>query len=257
LYSIYREEWIDNFRFIEYTEYRLERPSYMLIALPDAGLVGVIAATHLIKQLGMNDVGGVDSHLLPPIAVIHKGVPRPPIRIFAKDRLMVVFSEFLPPTPAIYSFVSAILDYATRRGVDSIVCITGLPIPNRFEVEKLNTYFIPSIPEISEKIASLGIKPFENGYLVGPYAILIKEAARRRMPAIVILTESFMEFPDPEASARSLEALAKIVGVNIDVKELLEQAEIIRIKAREHMKRVLPNLAQMKKEYEYTPPLYT
>ena len=255
--TLYREEWIGDFRFVEYTDYRLSRPSYMLIALPDAGLVSVIGATHLIKKLGMEEVGGVDSYVFPPIAVIHRGIPRPPVRIFAKNNLMIAVSEFLPPTGAVPAFVSALLDYATRRGVDVVTCMTGLPIPNRFEVENLNTYFITSSKELAEKLQGLGVKLFENGYLVGPYALVLKEGCRRRLGVLVILTESFMEFPDPEASAKGLEVLSKIVEVEVDVAELLEQAEIIRVKAREHMKKILPNLAQMKKEYEYTPPLYT
>ncbi len=255
--NIYREEWISDFRFVEYKDFTLEKPSFMLVALPDAGLVGVIAASHAVKKLELEEVGGVDSYLFPPIAVIHRGVPRPPIRIFAKSNLSVVYSEFLPPTNTIPMLINAIMEYALRRGIDYIVCITGLPIPNRLEVEKLNTFYIPSTTRASELAKNAGIKLFEDGYIVGPYALLLKEAMRRRMNALVILSESFMEFPDPEASATSLEALSKIVGVPIDVAELKEQAELIRLRAKEHMKRVLPGLAQMRKEYEYAPPLYT
>ena len=254
---VYREEWIGDFRFIEYRDFKLDKPSYMLIALPDAGLVSVIGATHMIKKLEMEEVGGIDSYVFPPVAIIHRGTPRPPVRMFAKGNLLIVISEFLPATPAIPSFVSAILDYASRRGIDVVVCMTGLPIPNRFEVESLNTYFVASTKELSEKLSGLGIKLFENGYLVGPYALILKESYRRRLGAVVILTESFMEFPDPEASAKGIEVLSKVTGLKVDVGDLLEQAEIIRVKAREHMKKILPNLAQMKKEYEYTPPLYT
>ncbi len=253
----YREEWIGDFRFVEYTDFKLEKPSYMLVALPDAGLVSVIGATHLIKKLEMEEVGGIDSYTFPPVAIIHKGAPRPPARMFAKGNLLVVMSEFLPATPAVPSFVSALLDYASRRGIDVVTCITGLPIPNRFEVENLNTYFVASTKELVDKVKELGVKLFENGYLVGPYALILKESYRRRINALVLLTESFMEFPDPEASARGIEVLSKIAGIKVDVADLLEQAELIRVKAREHMKKILPNLAQMKKEYEYTPPLYT
>ena len=257
MYNIYREEWIGDFRFIEYEEFQLERPSYLVLGLPDAGLVSVIAASHMIKKLELNEVGGVDSYYLPPIAIIHRGIPRPPIRIFAKDKLLVVYGEFMPTPSIVPALVNSMLDYAMRRGIDNIVCMTGLPIPNRFEIESLRTYFVPSTRRALEIGKSIGIQLFENGYLVGPFAILLKEAIRRRMNALVLLTESFLEFPDPEASARNLELFSKIIGITIDIKELLEQAEVIRLRAREHMKRVLPGLAQMKKEYEYAAPLYT
>ncbi len=256
-YAIYREEWIGDFRFVEYEEFQLEKPSYMVIGLPDAGLVSVIAASHMIKKLELSEVGGIDSYHLPPITVIHRGMPRPPIRIFAKSRLMVIYSEILPPAPIIPSLITAILDYASRRSIDFIVCMTGLPIPNRIEVENLKSFFIASNPRTEELGRKAGVELFENGYLVGPYALVLKETVRRRMNGIVILTESFMEFPDPEASAKNLEVFSKISGIPIDTKELIEQAEIIRVRAREHMKKIVPTLAQMRKEYEYTPPLYT
>ncbi len=259
MYRVYREELINDFRYIEYEDFQLERPSYMLIGLPDAGLVSVISAYHIIRKLDLMEVGGVDSHHLPPIAVIHKGIVRPPIRIFAKKNLLLLYSELLPPTPLIPSLINSILDYSVRKGVDYVLCMTGLPIPNRIEVEKLRSFYIPSNQRVAEFVKNAGIELelFENGYIVGPYALLIKEAIRRRMNALVILTESFMEFPDPEASAKNIEIFSALTGLKVDVKELIEEAEVIRIKAREHMKRIMPNLAQMRKEYEYAPPLYT
>ena len=256
--QVYREEWIGEFRFVEYREFTPKKPSYMVIALPDAGLVSVIAASHMIRKLGMEEVGGIDSYTyLPPVIVVHKGNVRPPVRIFFKGNLLLIYTEFLPAATAIPFLVNSLLDYGARKSVDNLVCMTGIPIPNRFEADKLKSFYVPSNPEVDKAARSLGIEPFGNGFLVGPYAILFKEAIRRRMNAVMFLTESFMEFPDPEASAKNLTLLSKFVGVDIDVKELLEQAELIRIKAREHMKRVMPNLAQMRKEYEFAPPLYT
>lgn len=255
--SVYREEWIGDFKLIEYEDYFLRKPSYLIIGVPDAGLVSVIASSHLIKKLDLREVGGIDSYTyLPPIVVVHKAAVRPPIRIFAKDNLMVVYTEFLPATSAIPLLIQAILDYAQRKAIDTLVCMTGIPIPNRFEVEKLRSFYISSNHKVAASAKDLGVEPFDNGFLVGPYAILLKEVIRRRMNALVLLTESFMEFPDPEASAKNLELLSKITGLPIDIRELLEQAELIRIRAREHMKRLMPNLAQMRKEYEYSPPLH-
>jgi proteasome assembly chaperone (PAC2) family protein len=48
----YREEWLGNFRFVEYEEFKLERPSVLFVALPDTGLVGVISASYMTSKLG-------------------------------------------------------------------------------------------------------------------------------------------------------------------------------------------------------------
>ncbi len=47
----HREEYVGDFRFIEYTPFRVSGEGYGIIALPDSGLVSVIAAGHIIKQL--------------------------------------------------------------------------------------------------------------------------------------------------------------------------------------------------------------
>ncbi|HDD26190.1 MAG TPA: proteasome assembly chaperone family protein [Acidilobales archaeon] len=255
--SYFREEFWGDFLFAEYEDFRLKSPGYAIIAVPDAGLVGVIGASHIIKALGMREVGGIDSYIhLPPIAVISRKEVRLPVRIFYRDNLLLIYSEFIPPMHALPQLVRALVHYVERKGAEYLVLMSGIPIPNRFEVDKLRTYYIATTPKALELVKGVDIIPFENGYLVGPYALLLKESVRLRFNSIILLTESFMEFPDPEASARNIQIFSKITGLKIDVKELLEQAEIIRLKARDTMKNVVHNLAQMRKEYEYAVPLH-
>jgi len=252
----FREEYIGEFKFVEYSPYRLAHPGYAIVALPDAGLVGVIGASHMIKVLGMEEVGGADSPLLPPVTIVSKGEIRLPIRIFAKNNILLIYSEIALPPQAMYGFSRALIDYVERKGSEHLILMTGLAVPHRFEIESLRTYYIPTTKEADEAAKESGAQRFENGFLVGPYALLLKEAVRARMNTLMVATESFLEFPDPEASARNLQVIGKVIGVEIDVKELLEKAEVIRLRARDAMKSVMKNLEQMRKEYEYAPPLH-
>lgn len=252
----FREEYIGEFRFVEYSPYRLRHPGYAIIALPDAGLVGVIGASHMIKVLGMEEVGGADSPLFPPVTIVSKGEIRLPIRLFVKDNILLIYSEIALPPQAIYGFARALMDYVERKGSEQLILMTGLAVPHRFELENLRTYYIPTTKEADEIVKASGAQRFENGFLVGPYALLLKEAVRARISTVMIATESFLEFPDPEASAKNLQVIGKVVGTEIDVKELLERAEVIRLRARDAMRSVMRNMEQMRKEYEYTPPLH-
>ena len=252
----YREEFYGDFKIVEYEPYKVKEPSFGIVALPDTGLVGVIGAGHMVKSLNLKEVGGIDSYsYLPPIAVISKKSIRLPIRIFANENVVSVYSEFMPSSPSLPLLAKAILDYLERRGVNTLVMSSGLAVQNRFELEKLRTFYITNSSEIEKILEGVGALPFENGYLVGPYAVMIKEAFRYRMNVVFLLTEAYLEFPDPEASARNLEILSRLIGKEIDVKELIEQAEIIRIKARDAMKATMPNLSKMRKDYELSTPL--
>ncbi|MCW4034921.1 MAG: PAC2 family protein, partial [Candidatus Bathyarchaeota archaeon] len=65
----------------------------MLIGLPDVGLVGLIATSYLVSELKLEEVAYMDSDLLPPVVVLHKGLPHAPLRIYGNENLMAVISE--------------------------------------------------------------------------------------------------------------------------------------------------------------------
>ena len=48
-----------------FNDEKIEKASIMIIGVPDAGLVGAIAASYIIKQLDMKEIGYVDSEKLP------------------------------------------------------------------------------------------------------------------------------------------------------------------------------------------------
>jgi len=243
---------------VEYMPIELERPSYAIISLPDTGLVGVISAWHIIKNLNLKEVAGIDSYIhLPPIVVISDRSIRAPIRVFAGDNLVVVYSEFAMMQYGLVQLAKILTNYLERKGVDYVILPSGMPVQNRFELESLRTYYLATTRKAEEIVKGAEILPFESGFLAGPYALLLKEMYRARLNAILLLTESFLEFPDPEAAAQNVSMISKIISKPIDVKELLEQAELIRIKARDAMRNTLRGLAQMRKDVEQAIPVYT
>jgi|UniRef100_A0A7J3Z585 Archaeal enzymes of ATP-grasp superfamily len=256
--EVYREEWMGDFLVLEYKPIELQKPSYAIISLPDTGLVGVISAWHITKVLQLSEVGGLDSYTyLPPIVVVSNKLLRTPIRVFSGGNILIIYSEFIPVQQGLLQLSKILVNYMERKGVDYVLLPSGMPIQNRFEVENLKTYYIATTPKALELLKNIDIEPFENGFLAGPYALLLKEFTRARLNAILLLTESFLEFPDPEASAKNIDVISRIIGRHIDVKELLEQAELIRLRARDAMKNTLRGLAQMRKDVEYAVPLYT
>ena len=116
-------------------------------------------------------------------------------------------------------------------------------------------YWIATSKEGEELLKELNIKRFEEGFLVGPYAVILKECVRRRISNIVLLAEAFRDFPDPAASVSVLEVLCKVAKIEVDLKPLMERAEEIRLRTRELMERTRRSLARMQKGYEYQLPL--
>ncbi len=244
---IYEEE-VEGVVLYEYEEYEPKKPLYMLLGLPDTGLVGVITANHLVSTLGMKEIGGIDfTRVVPPVAVIRGGELRTPLRIFQKDNLLVLTSEAPIPSYAVYPLASLIVDYAMRRGVDYIVSIVGIAAPNRMELPKPRVYWLASNDKARRVVEGLGLEVFTDGYLVGPYAQILKQCVRKRAANIVLLADAYIEFPDPEAAAEVIQVLSRVMGIQIDVKKLLDEAELIRLKLRELMKQTRQALAEMQR----------
>jgi uncharacterized protein len=198
----------------------------------------------------MSEVGYIDSDAIPPIVVIHENEPKSPIRLYNSGSLTILTTEIVLPTQTVFSLSRSIVKWAVNNGVNLIMGITGLAVPNRLEIEKPSVYGIGSTTETRELVSKAKIKPFDEGLLVGTYATLLRECLRGNMPNITLLAEAHLQFPDPGASASIIESLNSLLNLNVDVKELIDKAEEIRIKARELMRRTEQQLKAIKKTQE-------
>lgn len=241
-----------------YDPYAEPVPKYLVLGLPDAGLVGSIASKYMVVNLGMKLVGEIDSSAyFPPVTVVHKGTPMSPIQLYmSQDRkFMVLLSEAPIPLSAVYPLSYAILEYAREIGIEHIISLSGIAIPHRMQIEKPKAYWLASTKEAAVKARTLGLEMLTEGFIVGPYAVIVKEARRRGINNIAILVESFFDLPDPESAAEALKVLSKIIQTEIDVNKLLEEAELFKLQTRELMKQTKKSLAEMQKKYEMQMPL--
>ncbi|ABM80925.1 proteasome assembly chaperone family protein [Hyperthermus butylicus] len=246
LRPVYEEEY-DGLLLVEYEEFEVKKPSFLILGLPDTGLVGVISSNHLVEVLSMKEVAGIDlASMMPPVAVISNGIVRPPLRIYVKDNIMALSAETPVPPQAVYPLSKLIVDYALKRGIDYLISIVGIASPNRVNMEKPNVYWIASNEKARKLVENIGIEGFINGYLVGPYALILKNAIRSRVANLVLLADAYIEFPDPEAAAAVLSIVSKITGVSIDVNKLLEQAEMVRLRLRNLMRQTKQAMSEMR-----------
>jgi len=228
----------------------------MLYGFPDVGLVGVIAASHLISELDLREVAYMDSRLLPPLIVLHEGLPHSPIRIFGNHDLLLAVSETAISADTIYPIMNALIDWGKGKNVRMMVSLSGIPIQDRQDAQELKVFAAASSPEMLKMVQDKGVEILNEGYMVGPQAIVLQSCARIGLPAITLLGQCFLNYPDPEAAAEVLKELANITGVKVDVSKLLEKGDEIRLRARDIMKRTQQEMSKMKKTREYDIPVY-
>ncbi|MGB9725138.1 MAG: proteasome assembly chaperone family protein [Fervidicoccaceae archaeon] len=254
--QVKNEEEIEGVVFQEYDELELASPSFLVVGFPDAGLVGGISISHIIRELNPAEVGGIDiPRLSPPIVFVRDGEAKPPIKLFKKGNMLLVASEMPLPPGVIQMFSYALLEYARRRRVDYVIGITGLGIGERVNKERPLVYAAYSGEKIKKIIGEKKIQLFNEGAILGPFAIFLKEARRFRLDTIVLLAETFPELPDPEAASAAIEVLSKIIDTKISIEKLLEEAEYIRLRNKEIMKQTARMMSQVGKSAEAQPSL--
>jgi uncharacterized protein len=228
----------------------------MIIGLPDVGLVGLIATSYLISELNLEEIAYMDSDLLPPVVVLHEGLPHAPLRIYGNQNLIAVISELAIPAPAIYTVTRELVDWAQAKKIKRIISMGGIPTENRQTIKEPEVFAAASNQELLDTLTKSGLKTLNEGYIVGAQTLSMRYSISKKMPSIAILAQSFYNYPDPQAAAIALRELSKISDVKVDVSKLLEKGEEIRLKARDIMKRTQQEMNRMQKSQEYDLPLY-
>jgi len=235
---------------------KVQSGAIMIFGFPDVGLVGVIASSHIISELGLNEVAYMDSKLLPPLIVLHEGLPHSPIRIFGNNDILLAVSETAIPADVIYPIMNALIDWGKNKNAKMMISLSGIPTQDRQDIQELKIFAAASSPEMLKIVKEKGIEILNEGYMVGPQAIMLQHCAQIGLPALTLLAQCFLNYPDPEAAAEVLKGLANVIGIKLDVSKLLEKGEEIRLRARDVMKRTQQELSKMKKTQEYDIPLY-
>jgi len=230
--------------------------AFLVHGMPDVGLVGVIAASHLITEYKMAETAYMDSELLPPVAVLHEGLPYAPIRVFGDGDLVITISEMAIPADNIQLLMRTLLDWGQIKSPKLTISLSGMPVQNRQDIDIPKVFGVASNAALLKVLEDKGIEVLHEGYLVGPQALILRYCAEKNLPAIALLAQSFFNYPDPEAAAAALNEFANVTGKKINVTALLEKGEEIRRRARDVMKRTQQEMSKMKKGQEYDMPLY-
>jgi len=231
-----------------------------IVALPDVGLVGVIAASFMISNSRSEVVGSIELEDQPPIAVIQEGRVLDPIRIYEVrteqgPSFNAVYSDIPVPPTAAWDISGTIMDFAGSVESRELVVLGGLPEPNRINIERPRVFVVSSDPEFTSSVAQRAeAEVFEMGYVTGPNAALLKMGGERGIKVLLVLAQSHLNYPDPGASAEVIAFVNRLYGTSYNVQPLLEQAESIRLQLRDLMRRTAASLTRGPKGLELEAP---
>ena len=140
-----------------------------------AGMVGVISTSHIIKTLGLKQLGTVMHKDFPAVALIHDEVPKHPVRVYQGNGLGVFTSEIQFGNETDIMFASTVLEWFTKGGFDRLIIIDGLTRPEK-ELSNGELFGVGSIPAARERLKQLDIEPIQQG-IVAVTALLASVGA--------------------------------------------------------------------------------
>ncbi len=223
--------------------------------LPDVGLVGTIAASYIVDKMKYEEIGYIESDMFPPVMVIHSGKLKSPFCLYGNEEVVVVSSEIAIPPNAVYPLTRALADWFSSINASLVISVTGLPVKNRMDIDKPEVFAVGNNEAAINMLKEKQVELMEEGFIAGTYAVMLRECYKRDLCAISLLAQCFPVYPDPGAAASAIGSLDKFLQLGIDVDELLEKGEEIKLKARDLMRQTALSAYEMQKSAEQDIPI--
>ncbi|MBS1264124.1 MAG: hypothetical protein MAG715_01324 [Methanonatronarchaeales archaeon] len=213
---------------IDIEEVDLDEPT-LLEGFPGVGLVGTIATQYLYNSMELEQVAKMESEDFPPVAVVHEGVVRLPVRLYRNEEhsLLLVVSE-LPIHPKMANDVAeTLVDWSRENGVREIVSLAGvgtMETEGRIFGATTSEGLLDKLPE--------DVEVFGDGNISGISGSVMVESSLAGMDGICLLGETQVFAPDPRSAASVINVLNEMYGIDVDTEELMEQADQIESQMR-------------------------
>ncbi len=228
------------------------KDAVLIEGFPSVGMVSTIVSNYLIKMLNLEYVGLVSSRHFYPTAIISDSVPLPPLRIYSGkpicleksicSKVVVLTSEFPPPTELIKPLVDKIIDWSEKKGIRQIISVEG--ILNSKPEGEATTYGIATTQSSRDLLKGIpGLTALESGVITGISGVLLHEAERLERDVICMLADAHQDYPDARAAARLIESLDNFFPkLKLDPQPLIDEAELLEKQLKKAMEQAKPAL---------------
>ncbi len=197
---------------------------------PGVGLVGKIAADHLVTAHDMRHYANVHCQGLPEVAVYRESEPAltTPVRLYAAPETgLAVLQSDVPVNPsAATRFADCLAGWFDETDAFPVF-LSGRP--SERDVEPPRLYAVTTGNGGDRLDDADADDPPESGLVSGPTGAMLADALERGRDAVGFVVESDPQFPDPEASRTLIvDGIDPIAGTETPIDGLVDQAGEIR-----------------------------
>ena len=188
------------------------------------GECGFISMSHLVDNLKAERIGFIITDNIPQFITIKNEKITFPFEIYRKDNVVVILPIFEPIKSEHLTFTKTIVEWSIREGFKQAILVGGLDkrLQDEHNMKAIYTKeFKAANPEIDIPILDEGL------YVTGPLAYMLMFFELNNFPAVSLLPYAERSRPDPVSASNAIEQINRILNIDVNINELLEEAEKI------------------------------
>ena len=196
---------------------------------PGFGLVGTIASEFLLDHLKFEQIGKIIFDDIPATIAIHQGKVVEPLGVFYNKEYCLILLHAITASSGIeWKLSDIVVELVKQLNIREIICLEG--VGSSEETTASRVFYYSNNEKNKNKFEKIKVEQLKEGIIIGVTgAVLIRT---EKVPISCIFAETHSSLPDSKAAAKIIEVLDKYLGLKVDYKPLLVQAEKFEDKLR-------------------------
>jgi len=200
---------------------------------PGFGLIGTIAAEFLIEHLKCEKIGKFYFDDQPATIAIHNEKVISPVEIhYNKQNNLVLIHSISGAQGTEWKAADMVLDVCKQLKAKELISLEGVGSAAPSETSRV--FYNASSKKAADKLKKAKVEPLKEGIIMGVTSAILVKA---KLPTTCLFAETHSALPDSKAAAKVLKMLDSYLGLNVDTKPLIKQAEKFEQKLQELMQK--------------------
>jgi uncharacterized protein len=194
----------------------------LIEGFPGFGLVGTIASEFLLDHLKFEQIGKIIFDEMAPTVAIHEGKVIEPLGIFYNKKYnLVLLHAIVSTTKMEWKLSEIVVELSKQLKVKEVICLEG--VGSNEETVTSRVFYYSNNEKGKSKFKKMKVDPLKEGIIIGVTGAVLLRAENINISCI--FSETHTNLPDSKAAAKVVEVLDKYLGLKVDYKPLLVQAE--------------------------------
>ena len=201
----------------------------LIEGFPGFGLVGTIASEFLLDHLKFEQIGKIIFDDMPATIAIHQGKVIEPLGIFYNKEYNLVLLHAITASSGIeWKLSEMVVDLIKLLNIKEVICLEG--VGSGEETTTSRVFYHSNNEKNKNKFEKIKVEQLKEGIIIGVTGAVLVRA--EKVPISCIFAETHTSPPDSKAAAKIIEVLDKYLGLKVNYKPLLVQAEKFESKLR-------------------------